>query len=69
MEKTTLHVEGMSCQHCVKAVTGALSALPGVAFVSVDLACKAVAVEYDPAKTSTDQLKAEIEDQGYDVIA
>lgn len=27
---TKLNVEGMSCQHCVKAVTDALSAVPGV---------------------------------------
>jgi copper chaperone len=30
---TKLKVEGMSCQHCVKAVTDALSAVPGVARV------------------------------------
>jgi copper chaperone len=67
MEKTVLNVEGMSCEHCVKAVTNAVGALPGVAGVSVDLAGKTVAMEYDPAQTPLDKIKGEIEDQGYDV--
>ncbi|MDR2105989.1 MAG: heavy-metal-associated domain-containing protein [Coriobacteriales bacterium] len=36
--KTILKVEGMHCQHCVGAVTEALSSLPGVEKVKVDLA-------------------------------
>ena len=31
-------VAGMTCDHCVTAVSGAISALPGVVLVSVDLA-------------------------------
>ena len=31
-------IKGMSCQHCVGAVTKALSALPGISNVKVDLA-------------------------------
>ena len=34
----TVKIEGMSCQHCVKAVTKALEAIPGVTDVKVDLA-------------------------------
>ncbi len=34
----TVKIEGMSCQHCVKAVTKALEAIPGVTDVLVDLA-------------------------------
>lgn len=37
-ESRTFRVEGMSCEHCVAAVGGALSALPGVEGVEVDLA-------------------------------
>jgi copper chaperone len=33
----TVKVEGMSCQHCVRAVTKALEAIPGVTDVKVDL--------------------------------
>jgi copper chaperone len=34
---TTLRVTGMTCGHCVSAVTQELEALPGVDGVSVDL--------------------------------
>ena len=67
MEKTVLKVEGMSCEHCVRAVTNAVSALPGIAGVSVDLASGTVEVNYDPLVTPLDKIKAEIEDQGYSI--
>lgn len=69
METTVLKVEGMSCEHCVKAVTNAVGVLPGVSNVSVDLKGKTVTVQYDPAKTNLDKIHFEIEDQGYEVIA
>jgi copper chaperone len=69
MEKTILNVEGMSCEHCVNAVTKAVGALPGVANVAVDLPGGTVAVEYDAAVNSLDDIKGEIDDQGFDVIA
>jgi copper chaperone CopZ len=34
---TTYLVNGMSCQHCVNAVTGELTGLAGVSAVTVDL--------------------------------
>lgn len=67
MEKTVLNVDGMSCEHCVRAIKNAAGAVPGVSGVSVDLAAKTVTVEYDPAEADLEKIKAEIEDQGYDV--
>jgi copper chaperone len=64
---TILTVDGMSCEHCVKAVKGAAEAIPGVSNAAVDLAAKTVTVEHDPG-VSVDALKAAIEEQGYDVI-
>lgn len=69
MTKTVLRVNGMSCEHCVKAVTKAVGALAGVEAVAVDLAKKTVTVDYDPDKSSLDKIKVEIEDQGYEVVA
>ncbi len=66
MENTLLHVEGMACEHCVKAVTKAVQALGGIKAVQVDLAAKTVTVEHEPT-ASRAQLKAAIEEQGYDV--
>jgi copper chaperone len=37
MSTTTVTVRGMTCGHCVSAVTQELSALPGVSDVAVDL--------------------------------
>lgn len=69
MEKAILQVEGMSCEHCVKAVKSAVGALPGVSGVTVDLKAKTVTVDYDPAQCKQESIRAQIEDQGYDVIA
>jgi copper chaperone len=68
MTTTVLKVNGMSCQHCVNAVTKAVGALPGVSNVSVDLEGKTVTVEHDPASAPLDKIKFEIEDQGYEVV-
>jgi copper chaperone len=35
--RTTVKIEGMSCNHCVMAVTKALSAVEGIKDVQVDL--------------------------------
>lgn len=69
METTILKVNGMSCEHCVKSITKAVSALPGIGSVKVDLTAGTVSVEHDPEQSPLDKIKAEIEDQGYDVIA
>jgi copper chaperone len=37
MTTTTYAVTGMSCEHCVNAVTSELSSLAGVSAVTVDL--------------------------------
>ncbi len=37
MTTTTYHVDGMTCGHCVAAVTAELSAVPGVTSVDVGL--------------------------------
>jgi len=34
----TIRIEGMSCQHCVMAVTKALSGMAGIRNIKVDLA-------------------------------
>lgn len=67
METTILHVDGMSCEHCVKAIQNAVGVLPGVQNVAVDLKAKTVTVTHDPSAAPVDKIKAEIEDQGYDI--
>ena len=68
MVKIVLNVEGMSCSHCVNAVTKAVTALDGVSGVNVDLAEKKVTVEYDADRISPKAIGAAIEEEGYDVV-
>jgi copper chaperone len=68
MKNVTLNVEGMSCSHCVNAVTKAVTALDGVSGVSVSLEEKTVSVDFDEAKVSLDSIKEAIEEEGYDVV-
>lgn len=66
MEKTIIKVGGMSCQGCVKNVTGVLTALEGVAAAEVSLEAGEARVTYDPARVSRDALQGAIEDAGFD---
>jgi copper chaperone len=68
MTNLVLQVEGMSCNHCVEAVTKALKAVQGVDSVDVSLAEKKVSIGYEDASVTPEQLKEAIEDQGYDVV-
>ncbi|MCU6712764.1 cation transporter [Paenibacillus sp. J5C_2022] len=65
MTTEVLHVEGMSCGHCVNSIQQALADI-GVNG-EVDLAGKKVKVEYDSSKQSLDKIKETIEEQGYDI--
>ncbi|MCZ2498620.1 copper chaperone [Xylophilus sp. Kf1] len=58
-------VEGMSCQHCVRAVTQAVEDLDPAADVSVDLASGRVDVQ---ATASRDTIRQAIADAGYTVL-
>jgi copper chaperone len=44
-EPITLQVEGMSCGHCIRAVTNAIQGLDQAAKVEVDLAAKRVVAQ------------------------
>ena len=66
METTTIKVDGMSCGGCVKSVTGVLTALAGVVKAEVSLEQKQAVVEFDAAKLTRDEMKAVIEDAGFE---
>lgn len=65
MKHVKLTVEGMSCNHCVVSIEGAVKELGAVG--KVDLTNKTVDVTFDDAQVSLDKIKEAIEDQGYDV--
>lgn len=66
MKTTTLNVLGMSCEHCVRAVTGALTALDGVWEATVSLQNGTAEVRFDPEQVTEEQLRQAVRDQGYD---
>jgi len=63
MTRAHLAIEGMSCDHCIRAVHQALAALPGVTIDSVRLG--RASVRYDEIKLTPDQLTAAVNDAGY----
>lgn len=65
MKNLTLEVEGMSCQHCVNTIEGALKEI-GVKG-KVDLINNTVDVSFDESHVKIEQIKETIEEQGYDL--
>ncbi|RWZ54920.1 copper chaperone [Halobacillus fulvus] len=64
----TLEVNGMTCDHCEKAVKGALKELEGVHGVEVDIDSGKVDVTYDEAYVTKSLMKETIEAQGYEPV-
>jgi len=64
----TYQVVGMTCQHCVAAVTGEVSRLPGVRDVRVELASGRVAVDSDDP-LALDTVRAAVDEAGYQLAA
>lgn len=65
MTKATLKVTGMTCGHCVSAVTQALEKKDGVASAQVDLQAGRAIVEFDETRTNPGELAAVVMDEGY----
>lgn len=63
----TLHIKGMSCGHCVKAVEMALKEIPGVHHVQVDLATGTATVETASA-LDRETVRRKIEKAGYELV-
>ncbi|RZU51862.1 copper chaperone CopZ [Krasilnikovia cinnamomea] len=63
---TTYTVTGMTCGHCVQAVTGELRSLPGVEDVQVDLGTGNVTVTSAQPLTP-DTVRAAVDEAGYEL--
>jgi copper chaperone CopZ len=64
VETMTYTVQGMTCDHCKKAVSSELGQLAGVEAVEVDLETKLVTVTGD--RLDDQALRAAIEEAGYE---
>lgn len=65
MTTLTMNISGMSCNHCVGAVTKALKSVNGV--VVDEVAIGSATVTYDESRTSPAQIAEAVEDEGYAV--
>ncbi|NWV92176.1 ATP7B ATPase, partial [Machaerirhynchus nigripectus] len=61
-----IKIDGMTCNSCVQSIEGAISQRQGVQRVAVSLAGSSGTIHYDPAVTSGEELRAAIEDMGFD---
>jgi copper chaperone CopZ len=66
--QTTINVSGMTCGHCVSAVTMELSLLPSVTEVEVDLETGQVTITSDTAVDQT-QVATAIDEAGYELVS
>jgi copper chaperone CopZ len=62
--KTEIEIEGMSCEHCVNAVTQALKAVAGVKDAKVEIG---KAVITSDAPLARDAIVSAVADEGYRV--
>ena len=63
MRQATLHIEGMSCGHCLNAVNRALSSVPGVRIDTVRIG--RADVSYDETTATVSDLEKAVVEAGY----
>ena len=65
--KADIKVYGMTCMHCHKRVTDAISALEGVNSVEVSLEDERASVEFDAERIGLEDIKKAVTDAGYEI--
>lgn len=65
MERLELSIGGMTCGHCVGAVTRALRQVEGVTVEAVEVG--SAKVSYDPAVASPERIAEAVAEEGYEV--
>jgi copper chaperone len=63
MQHLSLTIEGMTCEHCVRAVRGRLEKTAGVKVADVKVG--SAELEFDPNATTLDDIEEAIADEGY----
>jgi copper chaperone len=67
MTSTTLNVPDISCEHCERTITGALSPVEGVRSVNVDIPARQVRVDYDETIVGVEKMKEILQEEDYPV--
>lgn len=69
MATVLLSVPDISCEHCERTITNALSPVEGVRNVAVDIPAKQVRVDYDEQAVSVNRMKEVLEEEDYPVAS
>lgn len=67
MAKTVLTVPDISCEHCERTITAALTPVAGIHAVNVDIPGKQVHVDYDASVVNVDKMKDILQEEEYPV--
>ncbi len=67
MKNRVIHIEGMTCNHCVMAVKKELGRIPTLVINDVRIGC--VSVAYEESNVTEAQIQAAIEEAGYRVAS
>jgi copper chaperone CopZ len=67
VRRLTLHIDGMSCGHCLNAVNRALASMPGVEIESVRIG--RAELRYDEHAVDPSQIEAAVAGAGYRATA
>ena len=67
MTEKTYSVPDVSCDHCKRAIEGAVGKLAGVGRVEVHVPEKTVDVAFDEAAVAEESILATLEEEGYPV--
>ena len=68
-KKMTIHVKGMSCEHCEKRVAEAVNGVSGVKSASADHEAGQVEIRVERnAKVDEEKIKTAVTDAGYIIV-
>ncbi|MGB3411656.1 MAG: heavy-metal-associated domain-containing protein [Microthrixaceae bacterium] len=68
METVDYKVQGMTCGHCVNAVTEEVSAVPGVESVKVDLDSGTLSVQ-SQGNIDIARIREAVDEAGYELVS
>lgn len=66
MTTTTLTIEGMTCQHCIRSIERALAKIDGVTVDAVEIG--SATITYDEAIVNTERFAEALENAGYALV-
>ena len=67
MANVILNVPDISCEHCERTITNALTPVDGVRSVNVDIPTRRVTVDYDESAVDVNRFKEVLQEEDYPV--